>query len=171
MRTSDPGDVAGYDAFMAGGYTPPDQTPRVEGNACLAVLRAGGVAAWRVRKHAGLTPQDRMTFRHLREAVGFAAAPAVTGELPDDVVSLLTGLPKTKLWRAWVRAWDDRPECPPGSRVLVAAGPGWGTIVAYDGPPPDTSHVHLPGPAGGITVELLRPWARRVWTASPFDAR
>lgn len=169
---NDPTDISQYDKFI-GNYVPADPTIRVETNACMVALRAGDVPAARVKRDAGLGPTAPITFKHLREFAGFVAAPAVTATAPDSVTDLLTKLAKTRLWRAWVAAWDSRPECRPGSRVLVASGPGWGTLAIHDDTPPESAHLRVFPTSGskGLVVELFRPWAVRIWQRSDPDAR
>lgn len=157
---------------------PPDphtsRATRVEHNACQTALRAAGIPVWRVRNAAGLERVDSgLTFSHLVEYASFPVLPSVTAEPLDDVQKLLLKFDKTRLYAAWLAAWDARPQDRVGQRYLVAHGADTGLVVVTDSQrPDDRPHLYV-GHASDLrlTVEPFSAWVKSLHWPSDADDR
>lgn len=133
---------------------------RLEDRACRAALRAVGVPTGRVALASGLEVTGRFTFELLVEYADFPMAARVTEAPVEDLLHLLTGFERTKLYKGWHAVWARHPG--PGPRVLVASGPAVGIVVVYESPaPPPRPHVVLMGGSiGPLYMEPLPQWCR-----------
>lgn len=140
----------------------------LEDRACRAALKAAGVPPVRVISNSGIggtTP--KLTFDLLVEYADFPVTPVVTEAPLDDVLTLMTKFESSRLWKAWVAAWDARPDAK--TRVLVLHGSVTGFAVAYATTvPPNRPHIAVGHSTGSIIyVESLSAWCRGIeWAAS-----
>lgn len=162
--------MSDVDPFARPRRSGPSENARTEDGACRALLKVAGVPVHRLIEAAGLAPgASYITFDVMSTYADFPFVPAVTAEPLDDMLTLLTKFERSRLWRAWVKAWDTRPDVSPGNRLLMIHGSHSGYMVAHASPaPPDRPHVsvgHVTGTV--IRLEPLSSWCRGIQWASP----
>lgn len=161
----DPWAAAAGDPFSAAA-----DAARVEDHLCRQALKAAGVAPGAVHRLAGTAGRHApLTFAALKAAVDFPVLPAVTGDRPDDPLTLMADYRRSRLWQTWVAVWDLSPGVRPGERVLAFKGPGWGAGVVHDARPPDRPHLRTGPPGRMLVVEAFVPWVQSLMWAPADD--
>lgn len=136
----------------------------VEDAACRAVLRAAGATPAQALARRGVAVQH-VTFSMVRDLLELNVFLAATADPLDAPAVLFGRFVKSKAWAAWVSAWDDQPDAPPGGRVLVARSQLLNHVAVYDlapgRTPPARPHFVVGHAAGvALVIEPVLAWVK-----------